>query len=277
MREYTDYVGHALQIPASPQRVIFVGETFSDLFVLNVKAIGTSLDMASGAIYLDKLAGIEDVGFPINLEKTTLLNPDLIIIADTDEKVYDSLSIIAPTIVFDTFAPLEERLPLLGDIVGKKQEAVKWLDEYNLLAEQMWKALADAGVKPGETASVFTYYPGDRLFVMARTGLSQMLYGKNGFQAPKPIQEILDAGSGFKQISPEVLPEFAGDYVFVLNPFSELTDAVQSTEDLLQNRIWLDLPAAKAGRVYRIDINRSGSDALTREWLIQELPKLMAS
>ena len=36
-RKITDYMGHEVEIPVSPQRVIFVGETFSDLFVLTSK------------------------------------------------------------------------------------------------------------------------------------------------------------------------------------------------------------------------------------------------
>ncbi|QTH45917.1 ABC transporter substrate-binding protein [Cohnella sp. LGH] len=274
VRKITDYIGHEIEIPVSPERVVFVGETFSDLLALGVKAIGTSTSMASETVYEDQLAGIEDVGFPINLEKIISLAPDLVIIADTDEKVYEQLSKIAPTIVFDTFAPLEERLPLLGDVLGKKTQAEQWLAEYNKQEDQMWKELQAAGLKPGETASVFTYYPGERLFVMARTGLSQVLYTPDGLKPTEPIQKVLDRG--FEQISTEMLPEYAGDRIFILNPASELKDAIQSTEDLLKSRIWQDLPAVKAGHVYRLDIKQSGSDALSRQWLIEQLPKLMA-
>lgn len=275
-RKITDYMGHEVEIPVSPQRVIFVGETFSDLFVLDVKAVGTSTSMAADTVYEDRMAGIEDVGFPINLEKTTSLKPDLIIIADTDEKAYEQLTKIAPTIMFDTFAPLEDRLLLLGDILGKKPQAEQWLADYTKQEERLWTELQAAGLKPGETASVFTYYPGDRLFVMARTGLSQVLYSPNGLMPTDRIQQVLDANSGFEQISPELLPEYLGDRIFILNPYAELADAVQSTEELLQSRIWLDLPAVKAGNVYRLDIKSSGSDALSRQWLLEELPKLMA-
>ena len=276
VRKITDYIGHEVEIPVSPERVIFVGETFSDLFALDVQAVGTSTSMASETVYEDRLSGIEDVGFPINLEKVVSLAPDLVIIADTDDKVYDQLSKVAPTIVFDTFAPLEERLPLLGDVLGKRPQAEAWLAEYGKQEERMWKELRAAGLEPGETASVFTYYPGERLFVMARTGLSQVLYVPEGLKPTGCIQQVLDANSGFEQISTELLPEYAGDRIFILNPASELKDAIQSTEDLLNSRIWQDLPAVKAGRVYRLDIKQSGSDALSRQWLIERLPKLLA-
>lgn len=35
---------------------------------------------------------------------------------------------------------------------------------------------------PNETASEFTMYPGNRLFIMISTGLPQLLYGELGFK-----------------------------------------------------------------------------------------------
>jgi iron complex transport system substrate-binding protein len=273
-RKYTDYMGREAEIPVAPKRIVFSGETFSDLLALGVDAVGTDKEWNKDSVYGDRLANVEDVGFPINLEKTLNLQPDLILIANTDEKLYEQLSKIAPTVTFDTFAPLNERLPVLGDIIGKKQEAEKWLTEYNAKAEAMWQTLQAAGMKPGEMASVFTYYPGDRLFVMARTGLSQVLYESNGFKPTAPIQKVLDANTGFEQISLEALPDYAGDRIFILTPAAE--EAQKSTEEMLKSKIWLGLPAVKNNQVYTIDIIKSGSDAITREWLLQELPKMLA-
>ncbi len=51
---------------------------------------------------------------------------------------------------------------------------------------------AGSGLEAGETASVFTYYPGERLFVMARTGLSQVLY--NSRLQPTTVRAAVDSG-----------------------------------------------------------------------------------
>ncbi|SEG67425.1 ABC transporter substrate-binding protein [Paenibacillus sp. UNC499MF] len=272
-RKVTDYKGHTAEIPAAPKKVIFYGETFSDLDALGVQAIGTATNWLHGTVYADKHKDITDIGSPINLEKVLELGPDLILTGSTDEKEYEQLSKIAPTLMFNTFLPLKERLLQLGDLLGKKPEAEKWLAGYDARSEAMWKTLHDAGVKPGETASVFTYYPGNRLFVMASTGLSQVLYDKNGFLPTQPIRAVLDEKAGFKQISPEVLPKVAGDRIFILTPV--VKEAQQSTEELLKSRIWLDLPAVKNGNVYTLDILKSGSDAATREWLLNEIPNLL--
>jgi iron complex transport system substrate-binding protein len=272
-RSYTDYRGHTVEIPVNPQRIIFSGETYGDLLTLGVKAVGFPLSMGEGQVYEDQLQGVEDVGFPINLEKTLELQPDLIIYAGTDEADFEQLSKIAPTIIFDTFAPLHERMLNIGGILGKTPEAEAWLAQYKTNEAAMWEQLKSSGMKDGETAAVLTYYPGDRLFVMAATGLSQVLYGENGFKATPAIQKVLDESMGFKEVSMEVLKEYAGDRIFLLTPVAD--EAKQSTANLLKSPIWNSLPAVKNGYVYTQDIAKTSSDATTRDWLLSEIPQLL--
>ncbi|MFE1629827.1 ABC transporter substrate-binding protein [Brevibacillus reuszeri] len=271
-RSYTDYKGHTSTIPVSPQRIIFWGETFGDTLALGVKPVGGY--GYTKQVFEDRLKGVENVGFPINLEKVLELKPDIILYAGIEEKDFEALSKIAPTVIFDTFAPLEERMTKLGDLLGKQEEASKWLKGYQQSAENMWKKLKETEMKEGETASVFTYYPGDRLFVMARTGLSQVLYDENGFKPTPLIQEVLAAQKGFELVSLERLPEFAGDRIFILNPTDE--EPKRSTEALLKSRIWNDLPAVKNGNVHLIEAQQwNWGSALVRENLLHVLPGLL--
>ncbi|MEK0312781.1 ABC transporter substrate-binding protein [Cohnella sp. 56] len=270
---YTDYKGHRIEIPAEPSRIIFAGETTGDLLELDLPLVGIFGGELEGRVYREKAEKIEDVGFPINLEKVTSLNPDLIMVANTDEEAYAQLSKIAPTLMFDTFAPLEDRMNELGDIFGIRERTDAWLADYEREAAAMWDRLYATVLKPGETASVFTYYPGDRLFAMARAGLPQLLYGKGGLKPTAPIQEILDANEGFRQISAESIGQFAGDLVFILDPVAD--EAKKSTESLLSSPVWKALPAVQHGRVYRLYIQSADSDAATRKWLLQELPRML--
>lgn len=273
-RTYTDYLGHVVTIPTSPERVIYHGEGFGDLLALNVKAVGGGFSWITGYAWEERVKNVEDVGFPINIEKTLALMPDLIIIATSDEKTYEQLSKITPTIVFDSFAPIEQRLPELGDILGKKVEATEWLSNYKQKADKMWEKLIDDGtIQPNETASVLTFYPGNRLFVMARAGLSQVLYDTNGFIPKEKIQQILDEDKGFEEISVELLHEYAGDRIFILTPVDE--EAKKSTNDMMESNIWKELPAVKNGHVYTLEIRKSDSDASSREWLLEEIPTML--
>jgi len=272
-RLYKDYLGHEVEIPVDPERVVYHGEGYGDLLALNIKTVGAGFSWITNYAWEDRVKDVEDVGFPINVEKTLSLKPDLII-GTSDDKTYSQLSKIAPTIVFDTFAPLNQRLTELGDILNKKEEATQWMDAYTEKADKMWESLvADDIIKPDETASVLTYYPGDRLFVMARAGLSQVLYDSNVLKPGDKIQKILDDGTGFAEISTELLPEYAGDRIFILTPVDD--EAKQSTKEMMESPIWKNLPAVKNGHVYTIDIEKSDSDASTREWLLSQLPTML--
>jgi len=273
-RLYKDYLGREVEIPVDPERVVYHGEGYGDLLALNIKTVGAGFSWITNYAWEDRVKDVEDVGFPINVEKTLSLKPDLIIIGTSDDKTYSQLSKIAPTIVFDTFAPLNQRLTELGDILNKKEEATQWMDAYTEKADKMWESLvADDIIKPDETASVLTYYPGDRLFVMARAGLSQVLYDSNVLKPGDKIQKILDDGTGFAEISTELLPEYAGDRIFILTPVDD--EAKQSTKEMMESPIWKNLPAVKNGHVYTIDIEKSDSDASTREWLLSQLPTML--
>jgi len=274
VRVYKDYLNHEVEIPLEPKRVIYHGEGYGDIIALDAQTVGAGFSWITDYAWEKEVHNVEDVGFPINIEKTLELKPDLIIVATSDEKIYEQLSKVAPTIVIDTFAPLEQRLTELGDILNKKEEAEKWLSNYKAKADTMWKSLVDEGVlKEHETASVLTYYPGDRLFVMARAGLSQVLYDSNVLKPGDKIQQILDEGTGFAEISTELLPEYAGDRIFILTPVPD--EAKQSTKEMMESPIWKGLPAVKNGHVYTIDIRKADSDASTREWLLTELPNML--
>ncbi|WP_341301277.1 ABC transporter substrate-binding protein [Lysinibacillus sp. FSL H8-0500] len=273
-RVYKDYLDHEVEIPVNPERVVYHGEGYGDVLALDAKTVGAGFSWITNYAWENRVKDVEDVGFPINIEKTLELKPDLIIIATSDEKTYEQLSKIAPTIVLDTFAPIEQRLAELGEIFNKKQEAADWLSNYKEKADTMWKSLVDEGViKENETATVLTYYPGDRLFVMARTGLSQVLYDSNILKPGDKIQQILDEETGFAEISTELLPDYAGDHIFVLTPVVD--EAKQSTEEMMESSIWKNLPAVKNGHVYTIDIQKSDSDASTREWLLTQIPTML--
>lgn len=272
-RSFTDWSKHEVEVPVTPQRVIFHGETTGDLLALGVKPIGVIQDMIKGTVFEQQLTGVEDVGFPLSVEKSLTLQPDLIIFSNSDEQQYEVISKVAPTVTFNSFATLEDRMRTLGDLLNKKQEAEDWLAEHAVKTADMWKQIHDSGIKESETAAVFTMYPGNRLFIMAGTGLPQFLYEKGGLKPTPIIQDLIDKEQGFAEISSELLPEYAADRIFILNPVAP--EAQQSTNELMKSDLWLKLPAVKNGQVYNFDLLKASSDALSREWLLEELPKVL--
>ncbi|MEK3887878.1 ABC transporter substrate-binding protein [Bacillus sp. FSL K6-3431] len=94
-----------------------------------------------------------------------------------------------------------------------------------------------------------------------------------GFQPAEKVKQLIDNGDGFSDISEEVLPEYAGDVLFVLTDQSEETTT--ETENLLNSDTWKMIPAVKTGHVYIMDSLWNFDDPITRERLLDELPKLM--
>lgn len=270
---FTDWTGHTVQVPNNPKRVIFHGETTGDLAVLGVRPVGILAQSIANSASEERFRGVEDIGFPFNVEKAASLEPDLIIFGNADEKQYETISKVGPTVTFDTFATLDERLRTLGKLLGKSDQAEQWLARYHEQEAAMWGKIRAAGIGENETATVYTFYPGNRLFVMAKTGLSQTLYSPGGLKPTQPVQEALDANRGFVEISFEALPQYAGDHVFLLTPVA--AEAAADMENMKKSQIWNSLPAVKNGNVYTFTLIESYSDAFSREQMLAKLPDVL--
>ena len=129
-RKYTTLQGEEIEIPTKPERVI-TGLYLGELLALGVKPVGAvaQFGMDSPWFTEEQISGIEDIGSPVSLEKVTELNPDLIIASSQEE--YDQLSKIAPTVLipFNSYGDVYAEMRALGDLVGKREEAEKWIEK----------------------------------------------------------------------------------------------------------------------------------------------------
>ncbi|MFY0521356.1 ABC transporter substrate-binding protein [Lysinibacillus sphaericus] len=270
-----DWTGHEVEIPSSPSRVIYHGETFGDMLIFDIQPIGGDKNAINKSFYKNRVPLVQDVNFPIDFEKSSELNPDLIIFTNADEQQYRVLSEIAPTVTHNSWGTLEERISLLGQWLGKKSEAEDWLIRFKKKEDMMWQQL-QITLEPDETASVFIFDRGKRLFVMGCTGLSTALYHPYGFQPNELIKNLIQSGEGYEEIPLDLLAAYAGDRIFML-----LTDNLESrlaTEALINSSLWKSLPAVKKGNFYLVDARKwNYSDAYTREKLLGALPRLIGT
>ncbi|OMD52002.1 AraC family transcriptional regulator [Paenibacillus odorifer] len=269
-----DWTGHEVEIPERAKRIVYHGETLGDLLALGVKPIGGDEAFARNSVYKHRLKKLANVGFPLDPQLTASLNPDLIILANSDERAYRAVSGIAPTLTFDSFAPLDNRMRTLGSWLGKQREAEAWLESFTIKNAAMWQQLYTTTLQVGETASALVYDHGDHLYAMGMSGFSTALYAPCGLQPTEEIQAILDEELGFAEVDPTRLPAYAGDHIFMLIP--ERKDSRAAMERLLDSSLWNNLPAVRQGHVYLLDGSKwNSSDALTREKLLTLLPKLL--
>lgn len=272
MREYTDFSGRKSIIPEHPRKVVLLGNNPGDLLALGVKPIGNDW-LGEPYMYKNRLEGVEDVGYPHNIEKIMSLQPDLILqngYGDAeDDETYAAMSKIAPTAVFDRGASTYERIRAIADILGVKQAAEDWIVQYESKAKAMWQRI---GLKEGDTAAVYLSLAGD-FYVMGDFSLTRSLYQPGGFSPPPKVQELIDQGELFTMISEEVIDEYAGDYVLLLSQPG--TEDEQAARKLTESAMWQSIPAFKNGKAYLFDIGWNAGDPITMELLLEELPKLL--
>lgn len=130
-----------MEIPERAKRIVYHGETLGDLLALGVKPIGGDEAFARNSVYKHRLKKLANVGFPLDPQLTASLNPDLIILANSDERAYRAVSGIAPTLTFDSFASLDKRMRTLGSWLGKQREAEAWLESFTIKNAAMWQQL----------------------------------------------------------------------------------------------------------------------------------------
>ncbi|WP_341277946.1 ABC transporter substrate-binding protein [Paenibacillus sp. FSL H8-0537] len=273
----TDSTDRKVEIPSSPQRVVYTDNTVGDILLFGILPVGLVQGGLENAVYKEKIKDVADVGWPISAEKLIEIQPDVIITSVTDAAQIEAMSKIAPVLVTNEWDPMAERIKRIGEWFGYEKEADAFLNEHNGKVADMWKALVtDGTIKEGETASVFQHMlTANRLSVYTTSYLASFVYDKDGFKPTEPIQKLIEdpKGYGYVDISAEMLPELAGDRIFIVYIDAEEGEAAKK---MITEPIWRDLPAVKAGKVYFIDGSLGVStDPLAREKLIEVLPGIL--
>jgi len=244
-RVVKDAMGHEVTVPAQPQRIIapFLEDS---LTALGVKP---AAQWSAGGVPQQYLQSyLKDVPLltmegGLKPEQALGYNPDLIIfMAPTymASSSYEEFAKIAPTFVLsDNESDWQGNLQKLGSLLGKDDEVKSALAAYE-------HKLADA--KQKLQAAV-----GDKTAVLLQPG------GEKGFKlfGPKFYSGELLYALGFKQ--PQLLK---GDYEsYSLESLAQLDDVdylfVLSGEGRakppVDNPLWPNLPAVKAGHVFEAD------------------------
>ncbi|HCU9646048.1 TPA: staphyloferrin B ABC transporter substrate-binding protein SirA, partial [Staphylococcus aureus] len=129
----TTSIKHAMgttEIKGKPKRVVTLYQGATDVAVsLGVKPVGAveswtqkpKFEYIKNDLKDTKIVGQEPAP---NLEEISKLKPDLIVASKVrNEKVYDQLSKIAPTVSTDTVFKFKDTTKLMGKALGKEKEA----------------------------------------------------------------------------------------------------------------------------------------------------------
>lgn len=238
-----------IEIPTKVERLV-VDAYLPTSLLLGVKPVGATQRDLENVHIQNQIEGIANTG-ENSVEAILALQPDLILTASGEPEDYEKFSKIAPTIVipYETYRSVEEEVVGLAEIFGKQAEGEAWLKMFEEKVNEHKERLATV-MDENETVSIFGAFGKD--FYLYGDGIyrgGQAIYKKLQLQAPERIQkELIDAGETYKQVSYEVLPEYAGDYIFL----DESKGAELNKEDAL----WLSLDAVKNNNVFYLAPDR---------------------
>ncbi|MEM7489267.1 MAG: ABC transporter substrate-binding protein [Pseudomonadota bacterium] len=235
-RDVTDHLGRKVAIPTDPQRIVSLGGKnvtvpMIELGVTPIGSQGTHPEGRAPTIRASAVAtGIDfdtseivHVGdFPVDLELIASLDPDLIVWPDwQDEVSLDQLSLIAPTVAYETDATLHDAQTFLAALFGREDRLAANRVRYDAQIAQ----LADL-VPEGATYSVLHGRDGE-FWTCAPYGNLELILQDAGL-APVPIIAGAEMGA-CPRFSAERLQDFDADWVFT----TYRTDRGERPEDAL--------------------------------------------
>ncbi|WP_027410297.1 iron-hydroxamate ABC transporter substrate-binding protein [Anoxybacteroides tepidamans] len=230
-----------IKVPAHPKRVVVLSSFAGDVMALNVKLVGVDSWSKMNPRFQKQLKDVAEVSDE-NIEKIMELNPDLIIGLSTTKNI-DKLSKIAPTVTY-TYGKVDYLTQFLeiGKLLNKEKEAKAWIEDFKKRAQ---KAGEEIRAKIGENATVSVIENFNKqLYVFGNNWGrgTEILYQEMKLKMPKKVEETA-LKPGYYALSPEALPEFAGDYL-IISKNADTDNSFQETET------YKNIPAVKNGRVF---------------------------
>lgn len=272
----TDVKGEVV-IPEKPERIVDLSGNSDILSILGYKVIGTAnsdaYDYTKFPTYLeDTLEGATILGFnmqdTMDIEAVMNLNPDLVIISTVQEKMYDQLKEIAPTVMIQLEAlNWKEDVKSFAKVFNKEDAANVWLDNYDIKAKEAGNIIKD--VQGSDTSYLAFLASGGQFFVFDGAGFGSVLYEDMELAKPEGMPEQKDIS--LPVVTYEGLAEIKADHIFVIATDEDL-------KILEENAVWNSLPAVKNGHLTKLDASpyfTQGYSSLGREKLIDEIVEML--
>ncbi|QYR21277.1 iron-siderophore ABC transporter substrate-binding protein [Paenibacillus sp. sptzw28] len=252
-------------IEGEPQKIAVLDYRLADsLLALGIKPYAMTSYMGETKIeYIDgdPLKGVKNLGDQPNLEAILEAQPDFIIGRQDDNKIYDDLSKIAPTILVPIHTDWRLNFRELAQMLNKSKEAEQWIAQYDKKAEEAKKKISGK-VGKDATALYMRVMPKEYRIHGPNQAFGATLAQDLGF---KPLPQV-ESIKKFEALSMEKLPELNPDYIFIQvgGPVKGGDKAAEKKyAELTQSPLWKDLKAVKNNHVY-----------LVPYWVISDYPNI---
>lgn len=252
-----------IEIPKAPKKIVALTNA-PNVFALDGSLVGVDEWTKANPLFKEDLKDIPVVS-ENNPEEILALKPDLIIAGAHMENL-EELEKIAPTVVY-TWGKLDylEQQIEIGKLLNKTDEAEKWVEAFTSEAEVVGDKIKaeygeDVSVTVFETDAKNFYVFGDS---WARG--TELLYQAMSLKMPHIVTKDT-SDEGYKQISLEVLGDYAGDFIVVSKG--------KADNEFMKSDTWQTIPAVNSDQVIEIETEKSTySDPITLEFLLEEFEK----
>lgn len=265
-----------VEIPAEPKRIVDLSGNSDILSLLGYSVAGTA---NSDAYYTqlptylqEPLQGAKILGYSMqdtmDIEGILELHPDLIIISGVQEKMYEQLKKIAPTLMVELAqTDWRQDVNTFARMMQQEDRAASWLKSYDEKAKKAGAAVRKANGE--DTTYLALLASGGQLFVFDAAGIGSVLYEDMGLKKPAnmPRQDSIS----LPVISYEGLADLDADHLIVVG-----TDA--DMKALKKNSIYKSMQAVKNNRVLELPSSpyfNIGYSSIGRDVFLDEVQSLL--
>ena len=274
----TDAKGE-VEIPATPARIVDISGNSDILSILGYSVVGTAnsdaYDYTKFPAYLEEtLKGAQILGYSMqdtmDIEGILSLEPDLIIMSKVQEKMYDQLKEIAPTVMIELAQTnWKDDVNQVATVMNQSKKATAWLQAYETKAAQIGSEVKEIN---GEDVSYLAFLAsGGQIYIFDKAGIGSILFEDMGLNRPSGLPE--QENISLPVVTYEGLASIDADYII----------AVGTKEDLKllnESPIYNSIEAVSNGHVAQLPASpyfNMGYSSIGRNLFLDEIVGLVES
>jgi iron complex transport system substrate-binding protein len=248
-----EHVMGSTTIKGTPERVVILtNEGTEALLALGVTPVGAVKSFTGDPWYdhiADQLKDTQVVGVEseVNVEAIAALKPDLIIGNKMrQEKIYDQLNAIAPTIFAETLrGDWKVNFELYAKALNKEEKGKEVLDTYNTRIAELKEQLGD---KLNMKVSMVRFMAGE-VRIYHKDTFSGVILGDLGFARPES-QNVDDFAE--RNVTKERIPAMEGDILFYFTYETGDGKGSELEKEWIADPLFKNLEVAKKGEVHKV-------------------------
>ncbi|MCS0673240.1 ABC transporter substrate-binding protein [Cytobacillus firmus] len=256
--EDTGYtVEHAMgttKLDKTPEKVVILtNEGTEALLSMGVTPVGAVQSWTGDPWYehiAEDMKDVQVVGTEseVNVEAIAALQPDLIIGNKMrQEKIYDQLNDIAPTVFAETLrGDWKENFELYAKSLNKEEEGKKVLADYDSRIQEIKTSLGD---KINQEVSIVRFMAGD-VRIYHKDTFSGVILDQIGFARPES-QNVDDFAE--KNATKERIPAMDGDILFYFTYETGDGEASQLEKEWIEDPLFKNLKVTQEGNVHKVN------------------------